>query len=437
MNIYSYEAAFGASDKTSKAMREAIRTWQKLYYQTAGNRNSDPCQRVGYTVVNKLIKTIFGEYAVSAEDPAAAAVVRQLDSLKKEAVQAALVEGECYLKPCVTETGFLFVKVLRSNVLVFARDVFGEPTDIGTAECSTYGKYYYTLLERRTVDAAGFLTITNRLFRANNAQNLGAQVALSEHPAYTMLPEVYTYAVPLGGVGLVRMKTPMLNCVDGSADGVAVYAAAADLIANIDANEAQMNGEFRRGQSRIIASADMLRTDDMGTKQIMDDLFVGLDEDPENVGMTIFSPQLREQAYLARKQEYLRNVESVVGLQRGMLSDANVEQRTATEITSSAGDFSLTVIEFQQMWENCLRKTLVLCAKLAEAYGLPRIGDTGVSVDWGNGVLYDEDKKWEQYLQMVDEGLLRPEIALGWRFNLPAKTPEQRDAIRRDWMPDA
>lgn len=38
---------------------------------------------------------------------------------------------------------------------------------------------------------------------------------------------------------------------------------------------------------------------------------------------------------------------------------------------------------------------------------------------------------------MVEEGLLRPEIALGWRFNLPAKTPEQRDAIRRDWMPDA
>ncbi len=436
MRIHDYEAAFGAADKTSKAMQKALEKWIELYYRHDADLDRDPCQRIGYTVVNKLVKAIFGEYNVKTEDPAARRILDKLNAVRKEAVQLALVEGECYIKPYVERDGFSFMKVPRSNVLVFSRDAQGEPLDVGMVEKSTWGKYYYTLLERRRVDEDGYLSITNQLFRSGNAQNLGVQVELREHPLYGELPRVFYFPKPMHNIGLVRMKTPMLNCVDGSQDGVSVYAAAVGLIENIDRNEAQMNGEFRRGQSRIVVSADMLRTDEWGAKTLADDLFVGLDEDPDNVGIHIFSPQLREQAYLARKQEYLRNVESVVGLQRGMLSDVNMEDRTATEITASAGDLNLTVMDFQEMWLRAVEKTVALCQTLAQIYHLEAIENTAVSIDWGNGVLYDEDKKWEQYQQMVDKGLLKPEIALGWRFNVPAKTPREQAAIRENWMPE-
>ena len=192
-----------------------------------------------------------------------------------------------------------------------------------------------------------------------------------------------------------------------------------------------MNGKFTRGESRVILSADMLRDD-----RLQDHLFVGLDEDPEQVGMTVYSPNLRYEAFLARKQEYLRNVESVVGMRRGMLSDANVEDRTATEITSSAGDFNLTVIDFQKMWEAAQAQMLTLCGKLAALYRLPFPAEMTVSVDWGNSTLYDEDKIWEEYRQMVSMGLIAPEVALGWRFNLPASTEAERQAIRQKYMSD-
>ena len=221
----------------------------------------------------------------------------------------------------------------------------------------------------------------------------------------------------------------MLNCVDGSLEGVSVYAAVAGLIRNIDENEAQLKGEFSRGESRVIVSQDMLRDG-----QLQDHLFVGLDEDPERVGMTVYSPELRFEAYLARKQEYLRNVESMVGMRRGMLSDANMEERTATEITSSAGDFNLSVMEFQAMWEEALRKALELCGRLAALYQLPYPEDMEVAVDWGNSTLYDEDKIWEEYRQMVSMGLIAPEVALGWRFNLPAGTEAERQVIRERYM---
>lgn len=428
MSIYDYEAAFGAADKTTKAMREAIADWFSLYYRSESSESKDSCQRIAYTLVNKLVKAIFGEYTATSD---CQEIVDRLGSVKERAMQLALVGGECYIKPYPAEEGFDFTLVPRNNVLIFGADAGGAANDVGMVERSTYGKFYYTLLERRTLDENGLLTITNRLFRSGDSSALGTQVKLWEHPAYAQLEESYQFPVSLSGIGLVQMKTPMLNCVDGSADGVSVYAAVTGLIHNLDENEAQLNGEFRRGESRLVVSRDLL-TDG----QLQDHLFVGLDDDPEQVGMTVFNPQLRVDAYLARKQEYLRNVESVVGLRRGMLSDANIQERTATEIASSAGDFNLTVIQLQQMWQRTMEETLQLCEKLASAYCLPALGDTGISVDWGNSTLYDEDKMWQEYREMVQQGLLAPEVALGWRFGLPATTEEERSIIRQRYMPN-
>ena len=430
MSVYGYEEAFGTADKTSDAMRGARGLWRQLYYGTK-EAGCDPCQRLAYTIVTKLTKAVFGEYRADAPDPVVLSVVRALEKNQREYFGTALVEGECYLKPIPGKDGFSFRCVSRSNMLVFASNGAGVPTDIGMVEKSVCDRYYYTLLERRSVDENGYLTIENRLFRSNAEGRLGQQVALTEHPAYAMLAACYTYPEPVGSIGLVRVKLPVVNCVDGSADGVSVYAAAAGLIRNIDRNEAQLCGEFDRGESRIIASRDLL-----GSEGLRDHVFVGLDEDPENVGITVFSPQLRCQAFLERKQEYLRNVESIVGLRRGMLSDANVEDRTATEITSSTADFNLTVLELQQMWTAAVQETACLCAVLAKVYGLPVPEDTTVSIDWGNGILYDEASQWNEYLQMVQQGLLKPEIALGWRFGMETDTQQQLEAVRQKYMPN-
>lgn len=429
MSIYSYEQAFGAWDKTTNTMRKAIERWFSMYYDGKADNQSDTCQRIPYTVVNKLVKTVFGEYKAASDTPFGQRVLSQLNEKKRLALQLALVGGACYIKPCPSGTGFSFTLVPRNQVLIFGRDADGRPTDIGLAEKSMDGNYYYTLLERRTMDAQGYLTITNRLYRSRDAQLLGVEVPLKNVAAYSELAEAYCFQKPVGSVGLVEMKLPILNCIDGSADGVAVYAAAEGLVRNIDRNEAQMNGEFSRGESRIIASSDLLDKE-MG---LQDHLFVGLDEDPEQVGLTIFSPQLREQSFLARKQEYLRNVESLLGLKRGMLSDANVEDRTATEISASTAEFSLTVMEFQVMWQAAVENTLALCGVLASLYGFVDSVPGQVRFDWGNGNLYDQEKIWADYMEMVAKGILKPEVALAWRFGLgetDAKT------IREKYMPN-
>ena len=56
-NYHSYQEAFGADDCSSPAMKAAIAQWLGLYYGGDG-----PLQ-LPYTIVRKLIRGIFAEYA--------------------------------------------------------------------------------------------------------------------------------------------------------------------------------------------------------------------------------------------------------------------------------------------------------------------------------------------------------------------------------------
>lgn len=438
---YSYEDAFRAKDCTSQAMRSAIADWFTLYLQREATETEDPCQRIPYTVVNKICKTAFSEYSATSEDAFAQAVINTMDQKKRDAMQMALVGGECLMKPIPLKGGWRWTVINRSNILVFGRDDDGNLTDVGTAERTVTDRNYYTLLERRTVDENGYLTIRNMLYKSPTEASLGTPVSLLELPKYAELVPEYTYPRPIGSIGLVRIKTPMVNCVDGGLDAVSVYAAAVGLIHNINVNEAQINGEFSRGESRVITSADMLKKDkSTGRRDFKDHLFVGLDDDVDTVGVTIFSPELREQSFLARKTEYLRNVENVIGLKRGLLSEVEAAERTATEVTSSAGDYNLTIIDFQNMWDAAVKEAVRICGVIGQLYHVPHaheVPEDSIIIDWGNGVLYDEDKTWEDYKNMVAVGMLKPEIALGWRFNMPTDTPEDLAAIREKYMPTA
>lgn len=438
-SVSGFAEAFEACDQTSVWMQDAIDLWFGLYFLQQKTDASDPCQQIPYTIVRKLTKTVFSEYNASSKDGFAQSVLNGLNAMRNEALQMTLIGGEALLKPVPTSEGWRFTVINRVNMLVFGRADDGTPTDVGTSETTSDAKYHYTLLERRTVDDRGYLTIRNKLYRSDTQGVLGSRVNLKVHPRYAELPDVYTYAVPVGSIGLVPIKMPMANCIDGSRDGVSVYAAAVELIRNINLNEAQINGEFERGESRIIASSDLMSRDERGGRSFHDHVFVGLDDDPETVGVTIFSPALREASFLARKQEYLRNVENVIGLKRGLLSEVEAAERTATEITSSQGEYNLTIIDLQQMWEKTVREAVRLCSILGKvhgAIGAHEVAEDQLVISWGNGVLFDEEKTRQRMLGEVQAGLLQPERYLGFTYKRPCDTSSQRKQIRKDYMPE-
>jgi hypothetical protein len=319
---------------------------------------------------------VFGEYKATAQTPVGQEILKSLDEKRRLAMQLALVGGNCYIKPCPLGTGFSFTLVPRDRVLIFGTDGEGRPTDVGLVEKTLLGRSYYTLLERRTLDAEGMLTVTNRLFRSSSRSQIGREVSLKSHPAYAALPERYTYPQSLDGVGLVRLKMPMTNCVDGSREGVSIYAPAVELMEAIAENEAQLKKEFRNGASRLVVSRDLL-----SAGQLKDDVFVALDESPDAVGITVFAPELRESSYLNRQQAYLRSLENIIGLKRGLLSQVEAVDRTATEITSSEGEYMTAILELRASWEEAARKAMVLEAAFTGSDPIDP------AITWGDGVV--------------------------------------------------
>lgn len=442
--IYNYEQVFGVKDITSDAMRKAIEEWYGMYYCDVKDEGEDTCQRLPVAVVNKLYKTIFSEYSATAGGSKAgyiSDVLRGLYNTRKKAMQQMLIGGRCYLKPLLGKS-MEFAVVNRRSYMPLGCDDLGRITDIGTWEETRESNILYTLLERRTVDSAGYLTIESRLFRSEpHDGTLGKEVPLNTLGKYAALEPIVTLPEPVYSIGLIPLECPAENCVDGSTDRVSVYAAACGLIHNINRNEALLNTEFENGRSRVFVSDDLINRDWAGRKQFEGTLFTGIDDNQSDTGITIFSPELREQQFRDRKTEYLRNIESLIGFKRGILSQVEDTEKTATEITSSAGEYNLTIIDFQQAWESAVREAVRVCNILGQMYHL--CDSTGVdpekdvTISWGNGILYDEDQTWTDYKSMVSSGMIKPEIALGWYFNMPTDTPEDLAAIREKYMPDA
>ena len=433
MNVKTeFQEEFNVKDITTTAMSDAIEEWYDLYYNTNLPEDEDGCQKLPVATVNKIQKAVFSEYEAESKNEFAQQCLDAVDKKKRKIMQQALIGGCCFVKPVMTEP-VSYVVVPRNNCIILGRDTENNVIDMGLCELSEESGYFFTLMERRYIED-NKLIIESKLFQSDNREQKGRQVPLDTLDRYADLEDVTELAID--NIGMAEVSCPAENCVDGSDDPVSVYAAATDLIHNININEAQINGEFERGKSRIIASADYLKKTGNG-RALVDEVFTGVDDDPENVGIQIFSPAFREQSYLARKNEYLRNIESLIGLKRGLLSNVEEVERTATEITSSAGDYNLTIIDFQEMWEIAIKQLVEITAQLAGLYHIAnaKVTEDDIVMNWGNGVLYDRDKTWAEYLNMAASGLIKPEIAVAWYFNLDWKNEKDLEKIRAEYMP--
>ena len=93
------------------------------------------------------------------------------------------------------------------------------------------------------------------------------------------------------------------------------------------------------------------------------------------------------------------------------------------------------------MWYNALSETLRISDLWGQTLGFCSSQAVDIehllSVNWGNGILYDDAKSWQETLEMVQSGILKPELALAKKFDLPCETPEDLEKIRAKYMPEA
>lgn len=448
--VQSFEDAFKATDITSQRMQTAIAEWFNLYFDTDGDCDTDPSQRIPYVVVDGMHKAVFGEYGYSIDEitdkgKKMAAALHGLDKIRPEAFQQTLIGGEGFLKPIIRRDNFRFSYINRMNFVVLGRDIEGNITSVGTSQVTAVGEYFYTLLEKRTVDDDGYVTIESKLYKSEHKDDVGVKAELTDLPQYADIPPIFTLPLPLDNLGLIPIKTPMANSVDGSKDGVSVYAAAARKIRTQYRHEQRTEDEYELTRPSVLMGDDLFPNDPPS-----DDPFMRrrqrveipkyvkpvIDGDTDSAGLTIYNPTPNQTQLESRENQNMRSIESIIGLRHGILSNVQTEDKTATEVLTSSGTHALTVNDFQVMWAVTLPEVIRTCNILGQMYlNWDTTEPPPAEIAWGNGVLYDEQQDYERLRALVADGHLKAEYLLKW-MELKSMPPEEMATIRRDFMPE-
>ena len=157
---------------------------------------------------------------------------------------------------------------------------------------------------------------------------------------------------------------------------------------------------------------------------------------------------------MSQMQQKLCDIE--VNQQRGSINDGgnqrrshhrriqlqllgNQGQRAALRFGLGGHIADQLLVGRQSLPTGALQAALRLGDQIGQAY---RLCDASawdadeLAVTWGNGVLYDADQEWTERKELVQMGLLKPELALAWKFDLPAESEADLAEIRKNYMPE-
>lgn len=119
-----------------------------------------------------------------------------------------------------------------------------------------------------------------------------------------------------------------------------------------------------------------------------------------------FSPAIRDSSYFARLQELYQRLEKEVGTSKGILSDPQTQNATATEIKRSMYDTFTIVDDIRSNIEKGLEDFFYSANVLANAYNLTPNGEYELGFDWSYELIEDTQTQWSQLVLAESKGIV-------------------------------
>ena len=265
--------------------------------------------------------------------------------------------------------------------------------------------------------ADGGVVVTQRAFKSNREDALGAEVPLTSVPRWAALPPE---AVVTGTDGPLFgwFRVASANSVDvDSPLGASVYARAVDVLREIDMQYSRLLWEFEGGELAVDVDPTALyeKSDGAGRAlpRLNQRLFRAVDTGADGT-YQVFAPALRDGSLVNGLNQLLIRFEDLVGLSRGTFSDANVDARTATELKILRQRGYATVADNQKALEKCLRDVLRAMDRYATIYGLAPEGDWEAAFEWDDSILTDADQQLRQRLALAEAGVISRAELRSW-----------------------
>lgn len=329
---------------------------------------------------------------------------RNIASLN-ENLQEGLALGSFVLKP-LGGIAAEFVSADKIIPISFGDD--GKPIDIAFLTVKKVGDVdYFTRFERHYF-TNGNLTIENKCFHSQTANDIGLPCSLEAVEEWGNIdPGPITYP------GMNRMdfgyyRNPIKNKVDGSACGISIYESAVDLIRKADIQGARLDWEYESGERAIHVDNKALKQDKstgrFGMARLNKRLYRGLNLEvgKDQELLKEYSPEMRDEAFKRGLEEYKREIEFSVGLAYGDLSDVQEVAKTATEIKTSKNRKYNRVTAIQNNLYDCLEDFV---AGLAFYNSMLNSGYE-FSCKFNDSILTDEEAERQQDRQDVSMGVM-------------------------------
>ena len=350
-----------------------------------------------------------------------------------ENLQEGLALGSFVLKP-LGGTAAEFVSADKIIPISFGDD--GKPNDIAFLTVKKVGDTdYFTRLERHYF-VNGNLTIENKCFHSQTANDIGLPCNLEAVEEWENIEPG-----PIAYPGMNRMdfgfyRNPIKNKIDGSACGVSIFDSAIDMIKKADIQGARLDWEYESGERAIHVDNRALKQDKstgkFGMSKLNKRLYRGmnLEAGKDQELLKEYSPEMRDEAFKRGLEEYKREIEFSVGLAYGDLSNAQEVAKTATEIKASKNRKYNRVTAIQNNLYDCLEDFV---AGLAFYNSMLNSGYE-FSCKFNDSILTDEETERQQDRQDVSMGVMSHlEYRMKW-YNEDEKTakkmlPEQNQVM--------
>lgn len=120
----------------------------------------------------------------------------------------------------------------------------------------------------------------------------------------------------------------------------------------------------------------------------------------------IFDPAIRESSFYARLQELYARLEKEIGTSKGILTEIETSDATATAIKKALYDTFTIVDDARVIFEKAMDDVIYSIDVLANYYNITPQGEYETSYEWGYDLLQDPQQDWNQLIQGVNQGVI-------------------------------
>ena len=359
-----------------------------------------------YTVSDSNIDVVGdGPRAILLND-----VLKRLKKQLKKAVSRDLGTGGVLVIPYVARNKIYF-NILSQNRFIINKRIGGDIIDctVMAEHIVKDDEHYYRWADYTLQDG--------NLYIRYHATNEDTKIDMKSIVEWANIEDMAISNVDK--MPFMYIKSPADNRHENSDYGVPITFGCKKQINKIMHTLEQIEREFDLKEVFVGADVTMFNGDNaLPVNGLYKKVNAGDDEFWE-----VFDPAFRDEPLFNKLMNQCAMLEKQVGTSKGILTDVETSNATATEIKKMLKDTFDLVDDIRASLEDGINDFISACDVLANYYNLTPQGDYEVTYDWSYDLLEDTASTFSQLIQGVNQGVIK-KVELR-QFLKPSETIEE------------